>query len=273
MTLEIKNRRLRWLGYALRLSSDKKTKVATRVTSTRKRNRGRPKNTRLRTIRDERAAGLRQGWVAKFDCGLMSQPGWREWVSAFEYGQERMTCSWAFGSRSAYVRQTFKGDLHGWYSREKRLNFASVWLNHLVQPKRSLDGLFLINPNWGLSSDYEKYCIHLGPKVTYMWCYFKVSFIRMRVFWRQKELKDVAYLPSLCPAPEKAWTLGLGGGTYSSCLWSSIFTWTSPLRDKANNSCGISLKSDARPFRTVLNAEPQEPKTLYHPGHLRSQWI
>ena len=95
----------------------------------------------------------------------------------------------------------------------------------------------------------------------------KYSFFRLWVFSRQKKLKDVAYLPSLCPAPEKAWTLGLGGGTYSSCLWSSIFTWTSPLRDKPNNSCGISLKSDARPFRTVLNAEPNEPKTLYHPGH------
>ena len=210
--------------------------------------------THLAENSDERAAGFGQGWVAKFDCGLMSQPGWRGWVSAFEFSQDRMTFSCAFDSPSVYVRPTFKGDLHGWYSRGKRLNFASDGLN---------SGLFFDQPKLSIKFGLWKYFILLGPKVTL--CYFKVSVIRMWVFWRQKKLKDVAYLPSLFPAPEKAWTLGLGGGTYSSCLWSSIFTWTSPLRDKANNSCGISLKSDARPFRTVLNGEPQEPKTLYHP--------
>ena len=234
------------------------TKVASRGTSTGKRKRGQPKNTWRRTVIKE-LPGL-------------DKVEWRSWLRPYvPVGMKRMSeCIWVrpreddlfmlvrltLGLCSANVHRRSSRLVYG---RGKRLNFAPVGQN---------SGLFLINPNWVLSSDYEKYFIYLGPKVTQS--YFKVSFTRMWVFWRQKKLKDVAYLPSLCPAPEKAWTLGLGGGTYSSCLWSSIFTWTSPLRDKANNSCGISLKSDARPFRTVLNAEPQEPKTLYHPGHLRS---
>ena len=114
--------------------------------------------THLAENRDERAAGFGQGWVAKFDCGLMSQPGWRGWVSAFEFSQDRMTFSCAFDSPSVYVRPTFKGDLHGWYSRGKRLNFASDGLN---------SGLFLINPNWVLSSDYESTLFYWDLKLLY----------------------------------------------------------------------------------------------------------
>ncbi len=49
------------------------------------------------------------------------------------------------------------------------------------------------------------------------------------------------YLPSLCPSPEKAFTVSLGF-TYSSVLWSSMFRLTTPPFAILLNSSGTSLK-------------------------------
>ena len=50
MSLEIKNRRLRWLGYAQRIPSHRIPKVASTGTQIGKGKRGRPKNTWRRTV-------------------------------------------------------------------------------------------------------------------------------------------------------------------------------------------------------------------------------
>ena len=51
--LEIKKRRLRWLGYVLRMSPERMPKVALRWTPAGKRKRGRPKTTRRKTVETE----------------------------------------------------------------------------------------------------------------------------------------------------------------------------------------------------------------------------
>ena len=50
MSLEIKRRRLRWLGHVLRMPNERLPKVALRWTPVGKRKRGRPKNTWRRTV-------------------------------------------------------------------------------------------------------------------------------------------------------------------------------------------------------------------------------
>ena len=81
--------------------------------------------------------------------------------------------------------------------------------------------------------------------------------------WRAKvNWEEDTNLPNLCPVPENAWSLGLGGGTYSSCLWSSILTCTSPFRDNLNNSCGISLWTGRMKnvFKSLNSKEPLDLK-------------
>ena len=80
------NHRLRWLGHVSRMPSDRIPNIALRWTPTGKRKRGWSKTTWRRTM-TKRAGGVGsnmgqsaghssgQSRVAKFNCGLMSQPG------------------------------------------------------------------------------------------------------------------------------------------------------------------------------------------------------
>lgn len=62
----------------------------------------------------------------------------------------------------------------------------------------------------------------------------------------------MSYLPSTCPFPENAFTLGLKG-TCSSCLWSSMLRCTSLPLASLISSAGTSLPQQIRQLNLVCS--------------------
>ena len=80
MSLEIKHRRLCWLGHILRMSEDRIPKVAMRWTPSGRRKRGRPKTTWRRTVMKElEEMGLSWG---KAQAKVRDRSVWRSFVAA-----------------------------------------------------------------------------------------------------------------------------------------------------------------------------------------------